>query len=59
MQPVHNIAKNIVYSGSKSNVLMTMVGGKIIYNRGSFNIGESPEKIYSNCEKIVKRMLSE
>jgi 5-methylthioadenosine/S-adenosylhomocysteine deaminase len=59
MQPVHNIAKNIVYSGSKSNVLMTMVGGKILYNKGEYNIGESPERIYSNCEKIVKRMLSE
>jgi 5-methylthioadenosine/S-adenosylhomocysteine deaminase len=59
MQPIHNIPKNIVYSGSKSNVLMTMVGGKILYNKGEYNIGESPEKIYANCEKIVKRMLSE
>jgi 5-methylthioadenosine/S-adenosylhomocysteine deaminase len=59
MQPIHNIPKNIVYSGSKSNVLMTMVGGKILYNKGEYNIGENPQKIYDNCEKIVKRMLSE
>lgn len=59
MRPINNIAKNLVYSGSKSNVLMTMVGGRILYNKGEFNIGESPEKIYENCERIVKRMLSE
>ena len=59
MQPVHNIPKNLVYSGSKANVLMTMINGKILYRNGEFNIGEAPEKIYQKCEKIVKRMLSE
>lgn len=59
MQPVHNIPKNLVYSGSKSNVLMTMVGGRILYRNGEFNIGENPEDIYGKCRQIVKRMLSE
>lgn len=59
MQPQHNISKNLVYSGSKSNVLMTMVGGKILYRNGEFNIGEDPEGIYRKCNAIVKRMLSE
>lgn len=59
MQPLHNIPKNLVYSGSKSNVLMTMVGGKILYRNGEFNIGESPEYIYHKCDKIVKRMMTE
>lgn len=59
MQPIHNIPKNLVYSGSKSNVLMTMINGKILYRNGEFNIGESPESIYKKCGKIVKRMLSE
>ncbi len=59
MQPMHNIPKNLVYSGSKSNVLMTMVGGKILYRNGEFNIGESPESIYRKCEQIVKRIVSE
>ena len=31
MQPLNNIAKNIVYSGSKINVKMTMIGGRILY----------------------------
>lgn len=58
MQPVHNIPKNLVYSGSKSNVLMTMINGKILYRNGEFNIGESAEKIYAKCDKIVKRIIN-
>ena len=59
MQPLHNIRKNLVYSGSKSNVMMTMVNGKILYRNGEFNIGEEPESIYKKTDAIVKRMLSE
>lgn len=58
MHPIHNIPGNLVYSGSKSNVLMTMVGGKILYRNGEFNIGENPEDIYRRCEKKVGRMIS-
>ena len=56
MQPIHNIAKNIVYSGSKSNVVMTMVGGKVLYRNGEFFMGSKPEKIYEACESIAKRI---
>ena len=59
MQPLHNIPKNLVYSGSKSNVCMTMINGKILYYKGEFNVGESPEKIYQSCNEIVKRLLSQ
>ena len=59
MQPIHNIPKNLVYSGSKANVCMTMINGRILYRKGEFNIGESPEKIYAQCDKIVKRLLSQ
>ncbi len=59
MQPIHNIPKNLVYSGSKANVLMTMINGKILYRNGEFNVGESTERIYEKCDKIVKRMLTE
>lgn len=58
MQPIHNIPKNLVYSGSKSNVLMTMINGRILYRNGEFNIGESVENIYARCDRIVKRILS-
>lgn len=57
MQPVHNIPKNLVYSGSKSNVLMTMINGRILYRNGEFNIGESVEDIYAKCDRIAKRII--
>ena len=38
---------------------MTMIGGKILYRNGEFNVGENPERIYTKCEKIVKRLLTE
>lgn len=59
MQPVHNIPKNLVYSGSKANVCMTMVNGRILYRNGEFFVGESPEGIYAKCGEIVKRILQE
>ena len=56
MQPIHNIPKNLVYSGSKSNVCMTMINGKILYRNGEFNIGDSVENIYTKCDEIVRRL---
>ncbi|RKM62074.1 amidohydrolase [Butyrivibrio sp. CB08] len=58
MQPINNIPKNIVYSGSKSNVLMTMIGGIIRYENGQFNIGVEPSEVYSKAEEISKRLYS-
>lgn len=57
MQPIHNIPRNLVYSGSKQNVAMTMIGGRILYQNGRFCVGEDPEEIYRTADKIVKRML--
>ncbi len=54
MQPLNNIAKNIVYSGSKQNVKLTMVNGKILYEDGRFYIGEEPEDIYAKANEIIK-----
>jgi 5-methylthioadenosine/S-adenosylhomocysteine deaminase len=56
MQPLNNIEKNIVYSGSKQNVKMTMVDGKILYEDGKFNIGVSAEEVYAKANEIINRM---
>lgn len=56
MQPLHNIAKNIVYSGSKQNVRMTMIAGKILYENGTFSIGTEPEEIYRDANAVIRRM---
>ena len=56
MQPINNISKNLVYSGSKQNVKMTMVNGKILYEDGKFHIGVKPETVYARANEIVARM---
>lgn len=55
MQPLNNIAKNIVYSGSKINVKMTMIHGKILYRNGIFYVSEEPEDIYHKANEIIGR----
>ena len=56
MQPLNNIVKNIVYSGSKQNVKMTMVDGKILYEDHKFYIGVEPETVYEKANEIINRM---
>lgn len=56
MQPENNIVKNIVYAGSKQNVKMTMVNGRILYEDGEFNIGFEPETVYEKANSIINRM---
>ena len=57
MQPIHNIENNLVYSGSKLNVKMTMINGKILYENGVFNFNTECDIIYNSCKEIVKRLL--
>ena len=56
MQPLNNIPKNIVYSGGKSNVRLTMCAGKVLYECGEYFIGEQPEKIFANAQRLVDEM---
>lgn len=57
MQPIHNIQKNLVYSGSKQNVKLTMVAGKILYENGEFFIGTDAYKIYEKANDIAERIV--
>lgn len=55
MQPINNITKNLVYSGGKDVVKMTMINGKILYDNGEFkNI--DIEKIYANAQAVINRI---
>ncbi|MCQ2542691.1 MAG: amidohydrolase [Lachnospiraceae bacterium] len=56
MQPILNIPKNIVYSGSKINVKMTIINGKILYKDGYFNGNIDVETIYEKCAQITERL---
>ena len=55
MQPMNRITKNIVYSGSKQNVKLTMVNGKILYESGYFDIGVEPEEVYARANEIIRK----
>lgn len=55
MQPINNITKNIVYSGSKENVKLTMINGRILYENGEF-FGVDTEEIYRNAQRITDRI---
>ena len=57
MRPQNNIPKNLVYSGSKQNVAMTMVGGEILYEKGLFFTKESPERIYEKTDDILRKII--
>lgn len=55
MQPLNRITKNLVYSGSKQNVKLTMVNGKILYEDGVFDVGADPEEIYAKANEIIRK----
>ncbi len=58
MQPIHNIVNNLVYSGSKLNVKMTMINGKILYENYEFHVGLNPKDIYEKCESVSKCLIN-
>ncbi len=56
MQPVNNITKNLVYSGSKQNVKMTMINGRILYEDQKFHVNLDVPEIYRKANEVVARM---
>ena len=59
MQPINNIVKNLVYSGSKDNVLMTMIDGKILYANNEFTNQADIAQIYNQANAIITRIQKE
>ena len=58
MQPVRNPEKNLVYSGSKMNVKMTMVGGKVLYQDGEFYLDCPKEEVFRKANEYAEKMFS-
>lgn len=56
MQPLNNLSKNLVYSGSRANVKLTVVNGRILYENGAFFVGTDPEEIYAKANEIVREI---
>lgn len=59
MQPLNDISRNIVYSGSKQNVKMTMIDGQILYYDGKFLNDVDTEAIYAKANEIIARLSSQ
>ena len=57
MRPVHDIAKNLVYSGTRDCVRLTMIAGKILYENGEFFVGSDASGIYEEAEKYTKELI--
>lgn len=58
MHPVHNQINNIVYSASGSDVILTMVDGKVLYRDGRY-LTIDLEKVKFEAEKSKDRILSD
>ena len=56
MQPENNVVKNIVYAGSKENVRLTMVDGRVLYERGEFFVDGSAEEIYRKANAFIRKI---
>ena len=59
MQPMHNVFNNIVNSANPSNVIMTMVDGKVLYKDGEYYINKSLDEIKNSVNHSIKRIFSE
>ena len=59
MRPLSDIKKNLVYSADSSNILMTIAGGKIVYENGKYDIGEDIDTILTQSENCKHRLIQE
>lgn len=57
MQPLQNLEKNLVYSGSKQNVKLTMIGGRVLYEDGKFYVGHPMEEVYRKANAFAREIL--
>lgn len=55
-QPQSDWASALVYCGNASDVLLSMVAGKVLYDNGKFDIGEDLDTITKKCNEISKRL---
>ena len=58
MHPIHDLKNNLVYSASGSDVKMTMVDGKVLYEDGDFITIDIERTIYE-AEKATKNILAQ
>ncbi|MDD6154358.1 MAG: amidohydrolase [Eubacteriales bacterium] len=57
MRPVHDALSNIVYSASGSDIVLTMVDGKVLYKDGEYKTIDIDKAIYET-ERATQEILS-
>jgi len=58
MHPVHDLRNNVVYSASGSDVVLTMVDGRVLYDDGEYTTIDV-EKVIFEAEKATEKILSQ
>lgn len=58
MRPVHDLATNVVYSASGSDVVLTMCDGRVLYRDGLY-LTVDIEKAVAETEAACRKILSE
>ncbi len=58
MHPVHDLKNNIVYSASGSDVVMTMVDGRVLYEDGEYTTIDIEKTIFE-AERATEKIMSE
>ena len=59
MQPVHNMANNLVYSASGSDIVLTMVDGKVLFRDGEYttiDIEKTMFEVRRETEAILRAL---
>lgn len=56
LRPIHDVVRNLVYSGGKQNIAMTICAGKILYENGSYCMGLDMEKLYAEAQQRAERL---
>ena len=59
MKPVHDLATNVVYSASGSDVVLTMCDGRVLYRDGLYltvDIEKAIAETESACRKILEQL---
>ncbi len=51
LQPLHDPVRNLVYSGGKQNVAMTVCAGKILYEKGCCTPISDMEALYAEAQR--------
>ena len=57
MHPVHDLKNNLVYSASGSDVVLTMVDGKVLYDGGKFTTIDLEKTIFE-AQKATDKILA-